>query len=116
METSASFEARSAPLPYPTVGLPSIGLFISDHADPVSVAQGEVSAYRHPSTNVVTGTLNSAAVLRQLIPPSRIRTASSRRHTRFGRPQCLPLALAALTPATTRSRMLQFGECRHDVQ
>jgi hypothetical protein len=43
-------------------------------------------AYRHPSTTVVAGTFNLAAILRQGMPSARSRTASLRRNTRRQNP------------------------------
>ena len=61
---------------------------------------------RLESTIVETGTPNCFAIFRQLWPDSLSRTTSSRRKTRFGLPNFLPLALAARTPLTVRSRII----------
>jgi hypothetical protein len=60
--------------------------------------------YLHPSTTVVTGTANSAAIFRHDMPYARSRTASSRRNTRLGRPNCFPFALAVLQRLWLRTK------------
>jgi len=58
------------------------------------------------SMTVDIGTPRVRAITRQLAPSALTRCASSRRNTRCGRPRGIPLALAARTPARTRSRMI----------
>ena len=82
-------------------------------ATAVFTAQLAVSCwqtFRTQSLTVITGAPNSLAIWRSDLPSPFSGSASSRRNTRAGLPQCLPRRFASRTPGLTRSQIKPSGQ------